>query len=170
MFTTPNRRLLVRPAQTRRGATADASSRHHSSSRVAGFNTPDESLLALVSQGHQDRLGLIDQVPKRVPVYIGEAAHDILKEAAFFSVGVVVEPARFLRYREPLSSVPSRSIRFLTITVDSTHTRSRRMAQRAAPRVYGLDPSTELEISRADENRFENCRAFRPSRYPLTFR
>src|SRR6185295_5664091 len=52
------------------------------------------------SHGHQDHWGLIDQVAKNVPVYIGEAAHGILKEAAFFSAGVRLDPAGFLRHRE----------------------------------------------------------------------
>jgi ribonuclease J len=74
---------------------------------VAGFDMPDESLLALIiSHGHQDHWGLIGQVPARVPVCIGEAAHRILKEAASFSVGVALEPARFLRHREPFELGP----------------------------------------------------------------
>ena len=68
---------------------------------VAGLRDPDPSLLGLIiSHGHQDHWGLIDQVSKNVPVYIGEAAHRILKEAAFFSSGVALEPAGFLRHRE----------------------------------------------------------------------
>jgi hypothetical protein len=74
---------------------------------IAGFDAPDESLLALIiSHGHQDHWGLIGQVPARVPVYIGRAAQRILKEAAFFSVGVALEPAGFLSHREPFEVGP----------------------------------------------------------------
>jgi ribonuclease J len=41
-----------------------------------------------------------------VPVYIGEAAHRILKEAAFFAKGVRLQPAGFLRHRVPLTLGP----------------------------------------------------------------
>jgi ribonuclease J len=69
---------------------------------IPGFLSPDPSLLGiLISHGHQDHWGLIGQVPIRVPVYIGEAAHRILKEAAFFSQGLTLDPAGFLRHREP---------------------------------------------------------------------
>lgn len=69
---------------------------------VLGFRSPDPSLLGLfISHGHQDHWGLIGQVPAGVPVYIGEAAHRILKEAAFFASGVTLDPAGFLRHREP---------------------------------------------------------------------
>ena len=74
---------------------------------IAGFGSADRSLLAvIISHGHQDHWGLIAQVPKGVPVYIGEAAHRILKEAAFFSVGVALQPAGFLRHREPFKLGP----------------------------------------------------------------
>lgn len=74
---------------------------------IAGFDAPDESLLALIiSHGHQDHWGLIGQVPPRVPVYIGRAAQRILKEAAFFSVGVALEPTGFLCHREPFELGP----------------------------------------------------------------
>jgi ribonuclease J len=69
---------------------------------VAGFQSADLSLLGiLISHGHQDHWGLIGQVPIHVPVFIGEATHRILKEAAFFATGVVLQPAGFLRHREP---------------------------------------------------------------------
>ena len=69
---------------------------------VQGFRSPDPSLLGLfISHGHQDHWGLVGQVPSSVPIYIGEATHRILKEAAFFSSGVALDPAGFLRHREP---------------------------------------------------------------------
>jgi ribonuclease J len=74
---------------------------------VTGLRDSDPSLLGLViSHGHQDHWGLIDQVSKNVPVYIGEAAHRILKEAAFFASGVTLNPAGFLRHRESFALGP----------------------------------------------------------------
>jgi ribonuclease J len=74
---------------------------------IVGFGAPDPSLLAvLISHGHQDHWGLIEQVPKSVPVYIGEGAHRILKEAAFFSQGTQLEPVGFFRHREPFTLGP----------------------------------------------------------------
>lgn len=69
---------------------------------VSGLREVNPSLLGLiVSHGHQDHWGLIDQVSTSVPVFIGEAAHRILSEAAFFSTGVALKPVGFLRHREP---------------------------------------------------------------------
>jgi len=69
---------------------------------VAAFQSPDPSLLGIViSHGHQDHWGLIGQVSSHVPVFTGEATYRILKEAAFFSTGVDLTPAGFLRHREP---------------------------------------------------------------------
>ena len=74
---------------------------------VTGLHDQDPSLLGLViSHGHQDHWGLIDQVSKNVPVYIGEAAYRILKEAEFFSSGVTLNPAGFLRHRESFALGP----------------------------------------------------------------
>ena len=68
----------------------------------------DGSLLALlISHGHPDHYGLADLVAPSVPIFIGEHAAAILKEAAFFVRG----PRRFplaghLRHRQPLSFGP----------------------------------------------------------------
>ena len=64
----------------------------------------DESLLGLViSHGHPDHYGLADLVAPSVPVYMGEAAASILREAAFFMPrGWVPRIAGYLRHREPL--------------------------------------------------------------------
>jgi ribonuclease J len=68
---------------------------------VTGLRDQNASLLGLIiSHGHQDHWGLIDQVSKGVPVFIGEATHRILREAAFFSSGVTLDPEGFLRHRE----------------------------------------------------------------------
>jgi ribonuclease J len=71
---------------------------------VAGFADPDPSLAGIViSHAHQDHWGLIGQVPPGVPVYMGEATHAILREAAFWSTGLTVSPAGFLAHRVPFS-------------------------------------------------------------------
>jgi len=72
---------------------------------VAGLATGDDpSLLGvLVSHLHMDHWGLLPQVPPSVPVYIGEDAARILREAAFFSpFGIDIQPRGFLRDRQPL--------------------------------------------------------------------
>jgi len=58
----------------------------------------DPNLLGVViSHGHPDHYGLMDQVSQDVPVYIGEAAARILSEAAFFSrTGLDLKPSGFL--------------------------------------------------------------------------
>lgn len=69
---------------------------------VPGFRSPDASLLGLlISHGHQDHWGLVGQITCSVPIFIGESAHRILKEAAFFASGVALSPAGFLRHRQP---------------------------------------------------------------------
>jgi ribonuclease J len=74
---------------------------------VSGLRDPDPSLLGLVlSHGHQDHWGLLDQVAKTVPVYVGEAAHRILKEARFFASGIALDPAGFLRHRASFTLGP----------------------------------------------------------------
>lgn len=74
---------------------------------VTGLRDQDPCLLGLViSHGHQDHWGLVDQVSKNVPIYIGEAAFRILKEAAFFACGVTLNPAGFLRHRESFALGP----------------------------------------------------------------
>lgn len=74
---------------------------------VNGLRDQDPSLLGLIiSHGHQDHWGLIDQVAKNVPVYIGAATHRIMKEARFFASGVALNPAGFLRHRESFALGP----------------------------------------------------------------
>ena len=74
---------------------------------VAGFGTADDSLLGvIISHGHQDHWGLIGQVPQRVPVYIGEAANRILQAAAFFDVGIKLQPTGFLGHRKTFELGP----------------------------------------------------------------
>ncbi|HOX44523.1 MAG TPA: MBL fold metallo-hydrolase [Myxococcota bacterium] len=54
----------------------------------------------IISHPHQDHWGLVTQVSPRVPIFMGEAAHRILREALFFSsAGADIKPAGFLRDR-----------------------------------------------------------------------
>lgn len=81
---------------------------------VPGFHEPDPSLLGvIVSHGHQDHWGLVGQLPSSVPVFVGEAASRILREAAFFTSGVDLAPAGFLRHRDPFEVGPFRITPFL---------------------------------------------------------
>jgi ribonuclease J len=75
---------------------------------VAGLEEADDTLLGIIlSHGHQDHWGLIPQVREDVPVYLGEAAHRILRDAAFFGAGDYdVKPAGFLRDRQRFSIGP----------------------------------------------------------------
>ena len=75
---------------------------------VSGLETADDSLVGIVlSHAHQDHWGLLPQVGAHVPVYLGEAAHRILREGAFFGAGDYnVEAAGHLRDREAFSVGP----------------------------------------------------------------
>lgn len=75
----------------------------------------DSSLLGvIISHPHQDHWGLVSQVAPSVPVFIGEAAHRILREALFFSpAGADLRPAGFLRNREAFELGPFRITPFL---------------------------------------------------------
>lgn len=68
----------------------------------------DPTLLGLlVSHGHQDHWGLIDQVSEEVPVYIGTAAANILREAMFFTgAGVNLEPKKHYEHRTEMQIGP----------------------------------------------------------------
>jgi ribonuclease J len=69
---------------------------------VEGFIESDPALKGIIiTHGHQDHWGLVDQTLPSVPLYIGEATHRILKEAAFWVTGLTRIPAGFLRHREP---------------------------------------------------------------------
>ena len=67
----------------------------------------------LISHAHQDHWGLVDQVPATVPIYIGEDASRILNEAAFWTTGWSVEPAGFLKHRQPFDVGPFRVTPYL---------------------------------------------------------
>lgn len=75
----------------------------------------DPSLLGVViSHPHPDHFGLLPKVASSVPVYIGEAAARILREAAFFSpFGIDVVPAGFLHHRQSFEIGPFRITPYL---------------------------------------------------------
>ena len=75
---------------------------------VSGFRERDDSLLGIViSHPHQDHYGLARHVRRDVPVYIGDAANDILKAAArYVPDGYWFENARFYRDRRPFRMGP----------------------------------------------------------------
>ena len=56
---------------------------------VAGLADGDPSICAvLLSHGHQDHWGLIDQVHPSIPVYVGRRAADVLRAAQFWGSGI----------------------------------------------------------------------------------
>lgn len=76
---------------------------------IAGLADGDDpSLLGvIVSRGHPDHYGLVQATSARVPRFIGEAAHRILAAASFFTpMGVDLQPAGFLRDRQPFTLGP----------------------------------------------------------------
>lgn len=75
----------------------------------------DPALLGvLLSHPHPDHYGLVDQVHSDVPIFIGEAAERILREAAFFSpTGSIAIAAGHLADRVSLELGPFRVTPFL---------------------------------------------------------
>jgi len=81
---------------------------------VAGLVEPDPGLLGVViTHSHQDHWGLAGQIAPGVDIYMGEATSRILGEAAFWTSGLSVEPAGFLRHRQPFELGPFRITPFL---------------------------------------------------------
>lgn len=82
---------------------------------IAGLDGCDPALLGVVlSHPHLDHFGLISKVAPQVPLFVGEAAIRILREAAFFSpAGLSRDASGFLRHREPFSVGPFRITPFL---------------------------------------------------------
>ncbi len=84
---------------------------------IAGLATGDDpSLLGiLISHGHPDHYGRVPSASEKVPRYIGEDAHRILKEAAFFApTGVDLKPAGFLHDRRPFEIGPFKVTPYLS--------------------------------------------------------
>ena len=82
---------------------------------VPGFREPDESLLGiLISHPHQDHYGLARYVRPGVPIWIGEAAHNIMQAAsAYVPNGQAFTHPRFVSDRQPLEIGPFRITPFL---------------------------------------------------------
>ncbi len=83
---------------------------------VAGLaDGQDPSLLGVViSHPHADHYGLLTKVGASVPVFIGESASHILREAAFFSpLGISLQPSGYLRHRQTFDLGPFRITPFL---------------------------------------------------------
>ncbi|MDY0062568.1 MAG: MBL fold metallo-hydrolase [Myxococcota bacterium] len=77
---------------------------------VDGLDGRSDSLLGiLLSHPHCDHWGLVPEVPQAAPIYMGAAASQILREAAFFGAGPFeVRPAGFLSDRTPFDLGPFR--------------------------------------------------------------
>ena len=82
---------------------------------VSGLSQPDPELLGIVlSHPHQDHWGLIPNIRTNVPVFLGEAAHRILREASFFGAGAFdLSAAHYLQDSVPLELGPFRITPFL---------------------------------------------------------
>src|SRR5437016_4180515 len=83
---------------------------------VAGLaDGQDPSLLGVViSHPHADHYGLLKKVGASVPVFIGESASQILREAAFFSpLGISLQPSGYLQHRQTFDLGPFRITPFL---------------------------------------------------------
>ena len=75
---------------------------------VPGFREPDDNLLGVViSHPHQDHYGLTRNIRPAVPVYIGEAAHKILKAASsYVPNGHAFVSPRFIAHKKPVDIGP----------------------------------------------------------------
>lgn len=82
---------------------------------VPGFREPDPSLLGIViSHGHMDHFGLAKHVRAEVPVWIGEAAHSILKAASpWVPNGHAFSDPHFLADGKPVEIGPFRVTPYL---------------------------------------------------------
>ncbi len=82
---------------------------------LPGFREPDPSLLGIViSHGHMDHFGLAKHVRPEVPVWIGEAAHNILRAAApWVPNGHAFADPQFLADRRPIEIGPFRITPYL---------------------------------------------------------
>lgn len=83
---------------------------------VTGLDGKGEDLPLglLLSHPHLDHYGLASGLPARIPVFVGEDAARLLKEAAFFTrSGIVLEPRGFLHHRTSFVLGPFRVTPFL---------------------------------------------------------
>ena len=74
---------------------------------VEGFIDTDPNLLGvLITHAHQDHWGLAEQLPAGVPLFMGRATADILREAARWSTGLTRDTAGYLQHRVPFELGP----------------------------------------------------------------
>ena len=83
--------------------------------QVPGFRHADESLLGvLISHPHLDHYGLAKYIRPEVPVYIGEAAHNVMKAAsAYVPNGKSFATPHFITHRTPVEIGPFRVTPYL---------------------------------------------------------
>ncbi len=83
--------------------------------QVPGFRHADESLLGvLISHPHLDHYGLAKYSRPEVPVYIGEAAHNVMKAAsAYVPNGKSFATPHFITHRTPVEIGPFRVTPYL---------------------------------------------------------
>jgi ribonuclease J len=83
--------------------------------RTLGLTDEGGLLLGLVlSHAHPDHYGLMDSLPRRVPVYTGAATARILREASFFTpLGLDRQPTDILEDRRELQIGPFQITPFL---------------------------------------------------------
>ena len=83
--------------------------------QVPGFREADESLLGvLISHPHLDHYGLAKYIRPEVPVYIGEAAHNVMKAAsAYVPNGKSFATPHFITHRTPVEIGPFRVTPYL---------------------------------------------------------
>jgi len=67
----------------------------------------------VITHAHQDHWGLAGQIPAGTPLFLGQATHRILAEAAFWTSGLDVEPAGSLVHRQTFQLGPFRLTSFL---------------------------------------------------------
>ncbi len=82
---------------------------------VPGFQERDDSLLGvMISHAHRDHYGLAAHIRPEIPVWIGEAGHNILKAAsAWVPNGHAFTDPHFLSDRRPVEIGPLRVTPFL---------------------------------------------------------
>ena len=83
--------------------------------QVPGFREADESLLGVfISHPHVDHYGLARYILPKVPVYIGQAAHNVMKAASLYVPnGTAFTDPNFIADRTPVEIGPFRVTPYL---------------------------------------------------------